>query len=498
MLAAAGTAERATRIFGATCVSTKSQVAVMTTPRRGRLPDATAHVTYTSGSTGVPKGVISTHSEVANYIEWMQSEFRLLPSDRVLFKAPISFDVAYWEILWPLCVGAAVVVAPAGSDRDPERLARLMESFKVTVAQFVPSALGVFATASALGTCPSLRMLFTGGEALTPALRDRVFDYYTGDFHKLYGPTEASIFCCHAPIVNDRAGWVSIGRPIRNAEMHVLDAELRPVPRGVAGELFIGGEGLATGYNGRPAETAERFLPSPFDPFARLYRTGDRARYLPDGRLLFLGRTDRQLKIRGHRVEPGEIEACLDAHPAVQRSVVVHNADTGAGRLIAYIESPEVPRDLAGFLAERLPRYLLPQSILAVGALPRLGNGKIDVNRLAALPVPRAAHPALSSYTASERMVADIWNEVIGPGKFDLDDNFFDVGGQSLLLLAVRDLLAKKIRQTVKVTALYEHPTLRGLARYLETMSHPTDEGAAIAARARLRQAARQSNARAF
>ncbi|MBZ9641276.1 amino acid adenylation domain-containing protein, partial [Streptomyces sp. PSKA30] len=307
------------------------------------LPAHPAYVIYTSGSTGRPKGVAVAHAGVVNRLAWMQDAYRLTPDDRVVQKTPFGFDVSVWEFFWPLLEGATLVMARPGGHRDPGYLAELIRREHVSIAHFVPSMLQVFVAAAEASqwTVPSLRAVMASGEALPAELRDRFVASFGVPLHNLYGPTEASIdvtaFTCEPGA--DTGGVVPIGRPVWNTRVFVLDAALRPVPPGVAGELYLAGVQLARGYLDRPGLTAERFVANPHGgPGERMYRTGDLARWNTEGALEYLGRTDDQVKVRGFRIELGEIEAALLTHPAVgQAAVVVREDQPGDQRLTGYI-----------------------------------------------------------------------------------------------------------------------------------------------------------------
>ena len=311
-------------------------------PRPAAGADNLAYVIYTSGSTGRPKGAMNSHRGIVNRLLWMQQAFGLEPGDGVLQKTPFSFDVSVWEFFWPLMVGARLVLARPGGHRDSAYLARLIAEQRITTLHFVPSLLRVFLEEAGAAACPSLRRVICSGEALDPALQERFFKRLAGvELHNLYGPTEAAVDVTAWPCEADgETRVVPIGRPISNIDIHLLDAHMQAAPVGVTGELYIGGVGLARGYWRRPGLTAERFLPHPHggEPGARLYRSGDQARYLSDGNIEYLGRVDQQVKLRGMRVELGEIEAALDAHPGVEESVVVtREYAPGDTRLAAYL-----------------------------------------------------------------------------------------------------------------------------------------------------------------
>ncbi|WP_437926833.1 amino acid adenylation domain-containing protein [Sorangium sp. So ce291] len=339
-------------------------------------PDNLAYTIYTSGSTGRPKGAGNSHRGLLNRLQWMQEQYRLTPDDRVLQKTPFSFDVSVWEFFWPLITGAGLVVARPGDHRDGERLVELITRHGVTTLHFVPPMLQAFLETQAVSSCRSLRRVLCSGEALPAELARRCFERLErAELHNLYGPTEASIdvtyWACQR---QDTSASVPIGTPIANTQIYLLDRHGHPVPAGVAGELHIGGVGLARGYHRRPDLTAERFVPDPFGsaPGGRLYRTGDLARHRPDGAIEFLGRLDFQVKIRGLRVELGEIEAVLTSHPSVRESLVTLREDTpGDKRLVAYLV-PDAERALPvrellrlereGQLADQ-PRYELPNGM---------------------------------------------------------------------------------------------------------------------------------------
>ncbi|MDQ1592737.1 MAG: hypothetical protein QOG71_3364 [Pyrinomonadaceae bacterium] len=438
------------------------------------------YIIYTSGSTGEPKGAMLAHRGVTNCLLWMQQRHQLTTEDRVLLKAPLSFDSSVWELFWPLMVGASVVIARAGEQRDSAYLAGLIARRRVTTVHFVPSMFQVFLEEKNLEACDSLRHVVCGGEALPVTSVGRFYERLTGELHNFYGPTETSIgtidYVCSAKDV-DR--WiVPIGRPIANTECYLLDERLQPVPVGVPGELYTGGVGLARGYVGRPALTAERFIPAPFgdERGARLYRTGDRARYLADGDIEFLGRADHQVKLRGLRIELGEIESALGKHPAVHDVVVVVREDVpGDKRLVAYpVFKPgmSVPAsELRLFLKETLPDFMLPSAFVALDKIPLTHNVKIDRR---ALPAPDAGarRDACDTYVAPrtphELIVASTWAQVLGVEAIGLNDNFFELGGHSLLATQVMSRLRESFQLELPLRALFESPTVAELARRVE------------------------------
>ncbi|HTO79350.1 MAG TPA: amino acid adenylation domain-containing protein, partial [Methylocystis sp.] len=447
-------------------------------PPSGAAGQNLAYVIYTSGSTGRPKGVGVSHEGIVNRLAWMQARYGLGDDDVVLQKTPYSFDVSVWEFFWPLSVGSRLAVARPDDHREPARLARLIERHRVTTLHFVPSMLQSFLGHSELSSLASLRRVLCSGEALAGSLRDQFFGAHGVELHNLYGPTEASIdVTAYASAASDRDGNVSIGRPIWNTQIYLLDAGLNPVPQGVAGELYIGGVGLARGYVNRPDLTAERFVPNPFgESGTRLYRTGDLARHREDGNIEFLGRVDHQVKIRGLRIELGEIEAALARVEGVREAIVVAREDGAAGkRLIAYVTARESARleaaALGAALQRELPDYMVPSAFVMLEALPLTSNGKVDRK---ALPSPdfeaRAAHAYAAPRNATEETLCRIWAETLGVERVGIEDNFFELGGDSLL--SVRAVgLAKKRGVELTVQSIYKTPTIRKLVESHDSSS---------------------------
>ncbi len=354
-----------------------------------------AYVIYTSGSTGRPKGVMITHGSVANYVAWMGEAFPMTAGDVVLQKAPFTFDASVWEIFLPLLTGARLVLARHGGERDSGYIADLMASEGVTDAQFVPSLLRQFLETPGVERCLSLRRVFSGGEALPAALRNKFFERLPhAPLYNLYGPTETTVYSAYdfCRPVDGGAAPVHIGRPIRETRLHLLDRALTPVGATQPGEIFIGGAGLARGYLNRPGLTAECFVPDPFsaEHGARLYRTCDVARASSGGGVEYLGRADHQVKVRGVRVEPGEIEAALGLHRNVRESVVAARESVGGDKkLVAYVVPKAGPApsvsELRAHLGSRLPDYMMPSAFVALAELPLTHNGKVDMR---ALPAP--------------------------------------------------------------------------------------------------------------
>jgi amino acid adenylation domain-containing protein/non-ribosomal peptide synthase protein (TIGR01720 family) len=437
-------------------------------------PAQLAYCIYTSGSTGRPKGVGNTHEAIVNRLCWMQAQYALEPGDRVLQKTPVTFDVSVWELFWPLMAGACLVVAEPEVHKDPAQLRALIEGEAVTVAHFVPSMLQAFVAADAIAGCRSLRHIVCSGEALPVDLQQRVMRAHPAALHNLYGPTEAAVDVTHWTCTDDAAiASVPIGRPIARTAIYLLDPDMNPMPSGSAAELYIGGIGLARGYLGRPGLTAERFLPDPFGPCgSRLYRTGDLARHRDDGVIEYLGRTDQQIKIRGVRVEPGEIEARLREQAEVSDAVVVAREDTpGRQQLVAYVARSDaatvagLPGDLADMLRARLratlPEAMVPAYIVVLDALPMTHNGKLDRKSLPPPNQARLAH--IAPATPNERILATLWQDVLGVPDVGITDNFFDLGGDSIVSLQMVNL-ARQAGLEITPRELFQNQTVQALA----------------------------------
>ncbi|MET8910070.1 amino acid adenylation domain-containing protein [Micromonospora sp. NPDC004551] len=444
-------------------------------------PEHLAYVIYTSGSTGRPKGVPNTHRGIVNRLDWMQKTYGLGADDAVLQKTPASFDVSVWEFFWPLRTGARLVLAKPGGHKDAGYLRDLLVAERITTAHFVPSMLTVFLAEEGVEAATALRRVICSGEELplTSAL-DFTARLPRCGLHNLYGPTEAAIdvtaWHCDPARLAEVTG-VPIGAPIANQRLHVLDPAGAQCPVGVAGELHIGGVGLARGYHRRPALTAEKFVPDPWsgEPGARLYRTGDLARWVvaPDGTgvIEFLGRIDHQVKLRGLRIELGEIESALREQPGVTEATVIVREDSpGDKRLTAYLVGPAEHATLKAALKETLPEYMVPAAFVTLDALPLTPNGKLDRKALPAPVVTREASVALvEPRDDTERALAAIWSEVLGVDTLGIDDDFFDLGGHSMLATQV----VAKIRKAelggraVGVMDLFQQRTIRELAAFI-------------------------------
>ncbi|HEX2189199.1 MAG TPA: amino acid adenylation domain-containing protein [Longimicrobiaceae bacterium] len=439
------------------------RVAGPSEPGEGAL--GAAYVIYTSGSTGRPKGVVVPHRAVVNFLDSMRARPGLTAGDTLLAVTTLSFDIAGLELFLPLTTGARVALADRETAADGALLRDALAASGATAMQATPATWRMLLEAGWEGA-PGLKAL-CGGEALPRELADRLLPR-VGELWNLYGPTETTVWST-VQRVEPGEGAVPIGRPIANTRVYLLDRALEPVPAGVAGEVLIGGEGVARGYLGRPGLTAERFVPDPFagESGARAYRTGDLARRRPDGALEYLGRTDQQVKVRGFRVEPGEVEAALALHPEVAEAAVVAREDgSGHARLVAYLAGSGVPAGLRDWLRERLPEHMVPSAFLALEALPRTPNGKTDRRALAALEVALSgsgeAH--VPPRTPEEEIVARAWSAVLGVERVGATDGFFALGGHSLLAMQVVSRLRQALGVEVPLRAVFDAPRLDAFA----------------------------------
>jgi len=439
-------------------------------------PAGLAYVIYTSGSTGKPKGVQIEHRAVVNFLNAMRTRPGMEADDRLLAVTTMSFDIHVLEIFLPLSVGGTVFVASRETVADATALIAHLAAHEITVMQATPSAWRMLLEAGWTGQ-PTLKVL-CGGEALPPEVARGLLER-CASLWNMYGPTEATVWACVEHIVDAEAA-ITIGRPFDNVRCYVLDPRGLPVPVGIPGELCIGGDCLARGYLDRPELTQERFPPDPFIPGERIYRTGDSARFLPDGRIVVLGRMDGQVKLRGHRIELGEIESVAGAHGAIAQCVAVLREDQpGDQRLVVYAvpataERPD-HRALRDFAAARLPDYMLPSALVWVDKLPLTPNGKIDRRALPApAPVEPAQAPAAELQTRAERLFGGIFGDVLGVSGVGRYDNFFDLGGHSLLAMRVVDRFHKASGIRMQPGELFQQ-TVGQLAAHYEPLMAPAD-----------------------
>lgn len=438
-------------------------------------PENLAYVIFTSGSTGRPKGVMNEHKGLVNRLKWAQSYFNLSTEDVVLQKTTYCFDVSVWELLWPIMVGAKLVFAKPDGQKDSNYIESLINKHQISTIHFVPSMLEIFLLSLEKDACKSLKRVLCSGEELSlrqaSLFRDKL-DH--AELYNLYGPTEAAIdvSCWTVPAKPEK---ISIGKPVANTSIYILDEQLEPCAIGEEGELYIGGIQVARGYLNRPELDAERFLKNPFtkDKHNRLYRSGDLARWLADGTIEYLGRADQQVKIRGFRIEPGEIENVILEFGGIKQCFIHAQEDlSGDKKLIAYIIDSEGQYDtekLKSHLKSRLPDYMIPSFFMDIPELPLNSSGKADRK---ALPAPGNKRPELqvmykSPANETEKLLSRLWSSILNIDKIGVHDNFFDLGGNSLLALRLASILKQEHRLNLPVTKLYQEPTIAGIAKFL-------------------------------
>ncbi|GAA2526050.1 non-ribosomal peptide synthetase [Winogradskya humida] len=426
----------------------------------------TAYVMFTSGSTGLPKGVVVEHRGVVNRLRWGQNEYGMTPDERVVQKTPYAFDVSVYELFWPLIAGARLVIARPGGHRDSRYLLDLIRSREITTVHFIPTMLAMFTGEPGVERCHSLRRVMTSGEALPVDLAERLMRLLPDvDLHNLYGPTEASI---EVSAWHCEPGWtgprVPIGSAVANTQLHILDDELRPAER--SGELYLAGVQLARGYLGRPGLTADRFRPDPYgEPGTRMYASGDLSAWHSPGVVDCLGRVDEQLKLGGNRVEPGEIQAVLGEQPGVRAAVVVAAGSAAEVRLIAYVVGAGLDlNELRDRLADRLPSYMIPSTFVALDELPLTPNGKLDRKALPAPQRPEIATAYRAPQTPAQERIAAVYASVLGIGAVGIDDTFFELGGHSLLAVRLIARLREEVGVDLTVRELFDGLTVETLA----------------------------------
>jgi amino acid adenylation domain-containing protein len=493
---------------GATVVAVDSDQLIAGRRARGaELAPGLMYVMYTSGSTGRPKGVMVGVGGPANFVLWMRERFGLTSTDRVLSKTSINFDISVWEIFLPLVSGAPLVVARPHEQQAPDALAALIRRERITTIQFVPSALRAFVDSGRLLKCESLTHIFAGGEALPARLAGEVLSATGAELHNLYGPTEASIYSTHWPChPDDRHRSVPIGRPIDNTAIHILDSRMRPAPIGTAGDLYIGGAGIAEGYLGQPQLSAAAFVHDPFSTDgSRLFKTNDRARFLDDGEIEFLGRADNQVKVRGYRVELDEIAHHLNARSDVRHAIVITREDEADDvRLVAYLlyQRDTVPSDveLRAYLKQRLPDYMIPAAFVGLDSIPLLPNDKADFGALPAPDFARRDQAGLQPVYVGEREreLAEIWEMVLRSQRFGPEDSFFDVGGHSLLIARLGALIDERLGVEVSNIELFQFPTIRTMAAHLAGRERTSEGIASEVASEMARRVARRNATRAL
>lgn len=446
--------------------------------------ESPAYVIYTSGSTGNPKGVVIRHKSLSNHMLWMKDAFGFNSADRVLQKTPFSFDASVWEFYLPLVTGGCLVMAEPDGHMNTAYLCEVIKEKNVTIIQLVPSLLRLLLNENEFENCKNLKSVFCGGEALTSDLKEKLFDKLNVNFYNLYGPTEATIDATYFQCGNNFSGeTIPIGKPVYNTQTYVVDKYMNLAPAGVAGELLIGGAGIAKGYLNNPELTNEKFI---FDIFkkinsAKLYKTGDLVKYKSDGNLEFIGRADHQVKFRGFRIELEEIESHLSKHDDVKETVVIVREDNpGSQKLTSYVvlKKPEAvsQNDLKNYLRERLPEYMIPNVFVFMNNLPVLPNGKIDKK---SLPVPDAMKLTESEFAApvipSEKILSEIWKEILNLEKVGVNDNFFELGGDSIISIQI---ISRANQHGIKITPkqIFQYQTIFELARVIEFSESTTGE----------------------
>jgi amino acid adenylation domain-containing protein len=444
-------------------------------------PEARAYVIYTSGSTGAPKGVEGTHRASINRFAWMWKKYPFAAGETCCQKTPLGFIDSIWEIFGPLLRGVQNLIVPEKAMIDLEHFVQLLTQYQVTRLVLVPSLLRVLLEQvnNLQERLPSLKLWSCSGELLPPDLAKRFLAVMPrATLLNLYGSSEVAADVTWHEITNqDEDSSVPIGKPIQNTQLYILDRYLNPVPLGVRGEICVGGDCLALGYWRRPELTSERFVANPFrstNSAAVLYRTGDHGRYLPDGNVEYLGRTDGQVKIRGIRLELGEIEAVLASHPLLHSAVVILAGADAEQRLVAYLVTRDgrapVANELRRFLRSKLPDYMVPSDYTIVDALPLLPNGKVDRRALSLSTNGRSIldHGHVGALTDTQEKLAQIWREVLEIEQMGIEDNFFELGGHSLMVMQVVARIRKVFGVEVPVISLFEEPTIAGLAAEVE------------------------------
>ncbi|MBE9165412.1 non-ribosomal peptide synthetase [Tychonema sp. LEGE 06208] len=461
-------------VFSVVCLDSDRENIARQSPAKlttNIIPENLAYVIYTSGSTGKPKGVLIEHRGLYNLVKAQIEALQISSNHRILQFASLSFDASIFEIVMALGTGSTLYCAKKESLLPGQTLIQFLQDNAITHATLPPSLLAVLPKA----VLPALQTIICAGESCSP---DIVKRWASGRrFFNAYGPTEATVWSSFAEIGDSKK--TPIGRPIANTKLYILDKNLQPVPVGIPGELYIGGSGLARGYLNRPELTAQRFIANPFSQKAgeRIYKTGDLARYFPDGNIEFLGRTDEQVKIRGYRIELGEIEALLLQHPAVKETAVVAEDDlSGNKRLVAYVVPNQNqtlnPLEMRNFLKQQLPNYMIPSAFVAIDFLPLTPNGKIDRNRLISpenLISNSTDKSCIAPRTPTESTLAQIWSKILNTEPVGIGDNFFDLGGDSLLAIRLINEINQQFERELSLSAIFLNPTIEGLADSLDS-----------------------------
>ncbi|WP_338862076.1 amino acid adenylation domain-containing protein [Mycetohabitans rhizoxinica] len=446
-------------------------------------PDDLAYIIYTSGSTGRPKGCMLPHKAICNRLLWMQRHYEVGAADRILQKTPFTFDVSVWELFLPLLSGACLVMAKPEGHKDAHYLVEVIQAEQITICHFVPSMLRFFLKHPAVSECISLQKVFVSGEALTHDLLLQFRQLLSAELHNLYGPTEAAVDVTYWRGEPREDQLVPIGRPIDNIQIYILDSEAKPVPIGETGELCIGGVGLARGYLNRPELTAEKFIRDPFsgEAGARLYRTGDKARFLSNGEIELLGRFDSQVKLRGFRIELGEIESALKSHPAIDdAAVLVKDPGSADPKLVAFVVAQGLDKKaVRDFIKARLPEYMVPNLVSFIDQIPVTAHGKADRKALLTGDVEATAQPRRQVINSQSltAWLQQYFIEALGIDELAADDDLFDQGATSFTLVQAVHSIQQQHQVTLPVDVFLEHPTIAAVTAYiLEAKGITADE----------------------
>ena len=465
-------------------------------------PDSNVYIFYTSGTTGLPKGVEVTHRGLVKRAQWLQDSYPTTPDDKIIYKTPFTFGISEWELFWPMPFGAQVVISKEGGQKDPEYLMQAMRTQGVTLCTFVPSMLAMlieYMNAEGLNYTTDMKHVICCGEALPVETCHKFFEVFDPDtcrLHNFYGPTEADMTYWECPKLYPGEDVplhkIPIGKPMLNVKVYILDARGNPVPAGVPGELYFGGVTTARGYLGLPELTREKFVPNPFKAIGdcdRMYRTGDCARWMPDlSTLEFIGRVDNQVKLRGFRIELGEIESVIGSVEGITKVAVVVDGQGASARIIGYVEPKTVDvAKLVSVLKSKVPEYMVPSVIVPLDSLPLTARGKLDRKALPAPPkgsstAQRAEGADAAAFvpasTPNERVVESVWKRILGRAEdIDVNCNFLSLGGNSLLAGRVTTLVRKETGSMIPSTAMYQHPTISKIAELCDK-HRPDDAGA--------------------
>ena len=436
------------------------------------LPNDLAYVIYTSGSTGQPKGVKCHHEGICNRLNWMNSDYPITSNDTLLQKTPITFDVSLWELFWPLQVGATLVIESPDGHKNPDKLIATIKQHQVTNIHFVPSMLNVFSQTNGVEHCNSLNRIFCSGEALSVPIVEKTYSKLDVEVHNLYGPTEASVdvssWHCDK---NDLSAGIPIGKPVANTQLYILDKKGNQLPIGLKGELYIAGKQVAKGYLNREALTNERFVKDIFseNPNAKMYKTGDLARYRNDGNIEYHGRIDNQVKIRGLRIELGEIEKCIEKHTDIAQAIVSVDAQDN---LVAYFTGKYVEDSvIISTLGQHLPEYMIPLFYVHLETFEFLSSGKVDRKKLPkhdAILKRQKAEVKIEPRNEIEEIILEVWKEVIDIEQIGVNDNFIKIGGNSLHAISITSRLRTVLELDVSIIDVFNYPTIRAYAEHVE------------------------------